>query len=218
MGEARIPKTLMRSFDVVPPDVHAALFLRHAHRPSIKPGTYGDEVPLSEQGVGDAQQLGAVLAPKGIGRIISSPMPRCVATGQAVARGAGLSMNVIEDARLGVPGPFVEDASIAGPHFLELGPMEVVRRQLNGPPLSGMRSNPEAVSLLMDLVPTASDGSVGLDVLVTHDSIIAAFVGYILETTPSDASWPLMLDGPIVWRTPGGLRVVLIGNVHEAAV
>ena len=141
------------------------------------------------------------------------PMEEVHRDGHTVAR-ASLNLDAIGDWRLGVPGPFVEDSSLAGPHFLELGPMEVVRRQLEGPPLSGMRSNSGGVSLLLELLPSSPGGESGLDVLVTHDSIIAAFDGYLLESVPNAATWPSMLDGPIIWRLASGLGIARIGQVQ----
>ena len=216
MSAPSIPPSLLRSIELVPPDVPAALLLRHAHRSPIKPGTYGDEVPLSQKGIRSAERLGEVLGQRQIGRLRASPVQRCVATAQALAKGARWTTDVVEDQRLGHPGPFVVDPSLAGPLFLELGPMEVVRRQIQDQSsLPGMRPTSEAVSLLLDLLLSDIGNSNTLDVLVTHDSVIAAFVGHVLQTAPTQAAWPAFMDGPLVWRSEDKISVAWMGSVQR---
>jgi broad specificity phosphatase PhoE len=216
MSNLSVPSSVLRSFEMVPPNVHVSLLLRHSHRRPIKFGSYGIEIPLTPRGVRVAEELGSVLGRRQAGRILASPVPRCVDTGMAVALGAGWSVDLVQDRRLGDPGPFVVDTSLAGPMFLELGSVEVARRQLVGPgPLPGMRPTQEGVLLLVDLIAEGPDYSNTLDVLVTHDAIIAVVVGYLLGVIPGASTWPKFLDGPFVWRSPGGLGVAWMGTVKE---
>jgi broad specificity phosphatase PhoE len=207
---------LVHGLSLVPAGVHPTILIRHAHRGPIEPGTFGDEVPLTEQGVREAEQLGEAFRPWGIRRIMSSPMERCVATARAILRGAGVVSEIPVDPALGVPGAFVEDSSLAGPQFLKLLPPEVMRRQLQGWKLPGMREPSDAISSLLGLVRDSGPGSGGLDLLVTHDSIIAGFIGHLLNIMPSDVSWPEMLEGPIFWPVPDGVNVVWRGLLYHA--
>ncbi len=94
--------------------------------------------------------------------------------------------------------------------------MEVVRRQLRGlETVPGMRPTSEGVSLLLEILLESSSSLNTLDVLVTHDSVIAAFVGHLLQIAPSDAMWPAFIDGPLVWRSSGGVGLAWMGRVQE---
>ena len=86
-------------------------------------------------GTGVSYSLGIAV----FGRAISSPMERCVATASAIMRGGGVVGEIPVTQAWGVPGAFVEDPTLTGPQFLALGPMEVIRRQLQGWELLGMR-------------------------------------------------------------------------------
>ena len=211
-----VPDTLLRNLALIPPDVHAALLLRHAHREEIEAGTYGTDVPLSAHGVGSAEALGASLGSRRIARLVSSPVGRCVDTAAAVARGAGDALSVTEDWRLGDPGPFVVDPDVAGPPFLDVGAAEVVRRQLCEPePPPGMRATGEGVRLLLDLALGDGGGPNTLDILVTHDAVIAAFLGHILPGADGAAPWPDFLEGALLWGTQHAFGMTWNGRLPK---
>ena len=206
-----VPESLLRSLEVIPRHKRVSLLLRHAHRPPIEPGTYGDEVELSDAGTHAAEELGEILSYRRPGRVAASPVKRNGVTAAAIVRGAGWEADVVEDSLLGLPGPFVVDPALAGPLFLEWGPLEVVKRQLSDRrALPGMRPTHEGVSLLWDLM-TGHDDNADLDIFVTHDSVIAAFAGYLLEQTPVEENWPQFLEGVFVWRDEGGSHLVSCG-------
>jgi hypothetical protein len=122
------------------------------------------------------------------------------------------------DWRLGDPGPFVVDSALAGPLFLHPGPAEVVRRQLQEPvPLPGMRPTEAGVSLLLDLMLETVAVPGTLDVFVTHDSVIAAVAGHLLQVIPDAAVWPRFLDGVFVWHREGTFGIAWQGTVQESS-
>ncbi len=65
-------------------------------RPYVLQGRNMD-LPLSETGRRQAEQLGRFLAQRNIARVVSSPMKRAVETAQAVAQPHGLTVEVCEE-------------------------------------------------------------------------------------------------------------------------
>jgi hypothetical protein len=125
-------------------------------------------------------------------------------------------MAPVSDGRLGAPGTFVVNPALAGPLFLKLGPGEVVRRQLTEPdPLPGMRSTSEGVSLILDLMLEHPSLTNGLDVFVTHDSLLGVVVGYLLEVSVDSTNLPGFLEGLFLWKSSNGLGVAWRGEICE---
>ena len=81
-----VPETLLHSFEIVPENTRVALLLRHAHRPPIEPGSYGDDVELSRSGIESSEELGQILSQRRVGRLVASPVSRCVTTDRECLR------------------------------------------------------------------------------------------------------------------------------------
>lgn len=186
----------------MPAQADAALMLRHAEREAIPPGTFGVDVPLTACGVASAERLGAMLSDLRLQvGVTTSPVPRCVATAQALLRGGGWPEAVAVDWRLGAPGPFVVDEAVSGALFLEIDILAIVQRQLTPvEPPAGMRATAEGIELLLGL--TANDlGRRGhLNIYVTHDAILAVLVAYLYGLSIDEVGWPGYLDGLLLWR------------------
>ena len=202
-----------KQLTALPAQADAALVLRHAERDPIPRGTFGADVALTPDGVASAERLGAALA--GIRPQVSataSPVPRCVATAQALLRGGGRPDDVALDWRLGDPGPFVVDAQLAGALFLEIGILEITRRQLSDTePPAGMRATSEGIDLLLALTTDNLRSGARLNICVTHDSILAVFVAYLYGLSIDEIGWPGYLDGLLLWRDGETLRFVWRG-------
>ena len=199
---------LADQLSAIPPNADVALVLRHAEREDIPPGTFGVDVPLTARGVASAERLGASLSSiRPRIEATASPVPRCLATGKAILRGGGRSEEVASDWRLGEPGPFVVDSKVAGSLFLKIGILEIVRRQLaDFDPPPGMRPTSEGVDLVLGLTANNLRSCGRLDVYVTHDSILAAVVGFLYRLPVDGVSWPGYLDGLLLWQHAGRLR------------
>ncbi len=134
--------------------------------------------------------------------VVSSPVPKCVQTAQALLRSTGSSVEVATDRRLGGPGAFVVDAEVAGPLFLELPIPEIAPRQLHdSASLPGMRPTSEGVEMLLDLVtlPLRNEGQ--LHVFVAHDIILSVFVASIFRSSLEETGWPGYLYRLLLWRS-----------------
>lgn len=172
-----------------------SLLVRHAERGAIPSGSFGDDVPLTTRGRTQARALGVALGSR-LGRVVTSPVPRCVETADGIIEGAANARSVETDVRLGAPGVWVVDARALGDVFLTEGPRAVVRRQLAGP-IAGLRDLRVGAGLLLDLVARGPTRDELVDVFVSHDAVIAPFLGYLLEATDTDSLWPDFIEG--VW-------------------
>ena len=199
--------SILERLSVIPADADVSLVIRHAEREDIPAGTFGHDVNLTADGVAAAERLGAALSAGRAVTAVSSPVPRCVQTADAILRGAGSLAAVATDRRLGDPGPFIVKPEIAGPIFLKLPIPEIARRQLqDAAPPPGMRQTAEGVEILLNLT-TDNLGEQGrLDVYVTHDVILSVLVASILRLPPDEAGWPGYLEGLLLWRSRGCLH------------
>ena len=186
----------------IPSQADVSLILRHAEREDIPPGTFGVDVPLTASGVTSAERLGTMLsATRSQVRATTSPVPRCESTARAILRGGDWPEEVVQDWRLGEPGPFVVDEEISGALFLQIGILEIVRHQLTHvePPV-GMRATSEGVDILLELAANDLRSGGRLNIYVTHDAILAVLVAHLYRLPVDDISWPGYLDGLLLWR------------------
>lgn len=192
--------SLLDRLERAPPGREVSIIMRHAERQPISAGSFGTDVPLTASGTAGAEQLGNLLSSRVLGSIVSSPVLRCANTAQAIVRGAGWAAEVGMDWRLGDPGPFVEDAELAGPPFLKEGIREIVQRQLaDEEAFPGMRPTREGVQLLLWLTTAKLGESGRLNIYVTHDAILAVIVGSLYKVSVDEFLWPDFLDGLVLW-------------------
>ena len=211
-----VQRTLALLADI-PDDAGVALVLRHAEREPISPGTYGNDVPLTERGTHSARRLGKVLSSRSSSAIITSPLPRCVQTAQAIIEGASWNGAAVADHRLGDPGPFVAAPKLSGRILLEIGPKAMAERQLTEKqPPPGMRAADQGVDLLLNLIrPHLADRGLA-SLFITHDLILAVLVGHLYGLKVGEFDWPDYLDAMIVWKQSGELCFRWRG-LHEAS-
>ena len=195
--------SILEQLSAIPANADAALVVRHAEREPIPAGTFGFDVPLTADGVAAAERLGAALATLREITVVSSPVPRCVQTAEAMLRGAhSPAATVATDRRLGDPGPFIADPEASGPLFLELPIPEIARRQLeDAAPLPGMRPTSEGVDILLNMTTKNLGESGRLNVYVTHDVILAVLAASLLRLPPDATGWPGYLERLLLWRT-----------------
>ena len=208
MNAPDLVASLLERLAAVPEGADVSLVIRHAEREEIPMGTFGHDVNLTTEGTRAAEQLGAALSEGRALRMLSSPVPRCVQTAQALLRGAGSSAVVKTDSRLGGPGAFVVDPETAGPLFLELPIPEVARRQLHDTSsLPGMRPTSEGVEMLLDLVTSPLGNEGKIHVFVTHDIILSVFAAALYGKCVDEIGWPDFLEGMLFWRSGDRLEL-----------
>lgn len=193
----------------IPAEADATLIIRHAEREEIPSGEFGVDVPLTARGAAEAELLGKMLrSARDRFAVVSSPVPRCVQTAEAVLRGGGCPTPVTPDRRLGDPGPFVVDTDVAGQLFLEFSIPELVRRQLHDPePPPGMRPTADGVGIILSLAASSLANLGRLSVYVTHDAILAVVVASLFRLPLEEVGWPDYLEGLLLWRSDRRLHL-----------
>jgi hypothetical protein len=111
---------------------------------------------------------------------MSAPVERCRDTAAAIARGAGWKPEVCAEEALS--HPFI------APAFDQLS-----RGEVNG-------TLPRQAHVTLDLLLDFGERPAGLDVSVTHDTILCVVVGCLFKAPVLGAFWPDYLEGVFAWR------------------
>lgn len=185
---------------MIPAAGEFVLFIRHGERAPLPKDDPFRDVDLTPKGYAAVARLAQALRER-IRWTAASPFLRCRVTAK------GLGHEPAQDARLGRHGPWVIDAAAAGREFAARGTEGVVRAQVAGVSLEGMRSAADAVPLLL----SAGLERVGLGsgVCVSHDAVLMPAMAWLFgEEATRDWLAPLggfavelRDDGPVaVWR------------------
>ena len=107
---------------------------------------------------------------------------------------------------LGNPGPYVEDEERAGETFLEAFPNNIVKMQVDNEILPGFRDTFMGSKMILTLLAEWEPPSI----FITHDVIIAAFLGYLNGKYPDIEEWIDYLDGFVF--CPGSKDSVILAE------
>lgn len=193
-----VPPSTLLMLDAAPLDRPVVVLLRHSARPPLPPGDEGFDIPITDDGVRIARELGAQLGPR-LRSLHSSPLLRCVQTAQCIAEGARASLAVRTDTLLGHPGVFVVHGG-AGRVWRQLGHDEVMAHLVGArdAELDGVADADAAARFLVQRM--LSETTPGIHVFVTHDSLVTATAARLLGIAFDRSAWPLYLDGAWFWR------------------
>lgn len=182
------------------PEGDFILFLRHGEREPFPPGDPFADVDLTPRGRAEVAQLAELVS----GRVrwtASSPARRCRQTARL------LGCEPEDDSRLGGHGPWVVNPGAAGREFLARGTEGVVRAQVAGLTLDGLRSAVEAVPLLLAAGLERAPRGSGL--CISHDAVLMPAMAWLFGAEAAD-EWlaplagfrvELRSDGPVAcWR------------------
>lgn len=184
---------------------HFVLFIRHGERAPLPPDEPYCDVDLTPAGYADVARLAATLR----GRIrwtAASPFLRCRVTAK------GLGYDPQDDTRLGRHGPWVVDADAAGREFVSRGTEGVVRAQVAGVPLPGIRSADVAVPLLLSA--GLDRARLGSGVCVSHDAVLMPAMAWLFGVD-AVAEWLAPLGGFAVELRAGGPVAVWRDREHR---
>lgn len=172
-----------------------SLVVRHSVRDPILGNKDVYLARLTPQGKAYARQFGRQLSNlKKLGRLISSPVSRCVDTAMAIAEGASYGQLVRVDDRLS--------------HTLMAPIWNSLPVCCNFEPLP-----PQLVVLLELLIPRpGKDGYV--DIFVTHDTVVGALAGYITGEPVKDEAIPVYLEGIFIWQDGKDIHFWWRGKSH----
>lgn len=183
------------------------LLLRHAERPEIPEGETGHDLPLTDAGVASARQLGRLLSSRLRG-LSTSPIRRCYETARALREGAGAEISILKDSDLGDPGVYVADSSLAWENWQSFGNAGVIQHLMSADfDLPGMNNAFEASRRLLCSMESRLCGDPGVDILITHDSVLTPFLGQLLGVCLPVDDWPKYLEGCFCWQSDCGTRL-----------
>ena len=197
-----VPTSLLGDLRQTPTDRPVTLMMRHSIRYPITDWATGDTVGLTPEGFEIAEQFGTVLGMlRQPGRLLSSPVGRCMDTAHSIVKGAGWMGTI--DVHPMLHHPFVE------PDWQLLE-----EKNHNG-------SVPQAILALLDLVNDNQHTEPVMDLLVTHDSVLGSMIGYLLGLPVfGEKHWPGFLEGIYFWKESGetvmvwrGQRFALAGDL-----
>lgn len=194
---------LLPSLARLPSDRPVVLFTRHSIREQAHNGFAGYDVPLTPEGVALAGAWGARLG-RPLHAVRSSPVGRCVATAQAMLAGAGQALPVLTDRHLVEPGCFVHDIMAVAPTFGRLGPVAFANLHFREP-VPGVHAPAAGAHRLLTFMRTQLGAPGSLSLLVSHDTILAAFIYTVLGVARIDEQhWPWMMEGAFLWFVGDG--------------
>lgn len=171
-----------------------ALLLRHAERDPFQKGSFGNHLPLNQQGKLSAFAFGEILQDLKIVKIYTSPVERCIQTAEYIRRGYGYQTEIIQTKALGAPGLYVSDEKLAGDYWLKYGNYEMYKHFTEGKYIPGLVSAEELKTSLTNFIVKNSQDE-GLTLFISHDLMIAMYHFCLDQTTYSKQNWIDFLEG-----------------------
>ncbi len=132
---------------------------------------------LSAKGLQDAYNFGLQLRRKNIqiDLIISSPIQRCIETGENIVRGYQNRIPIIESKLLGDPGVYIIEDQIAMKIFEKFELIEIINMQLSGEILDGFEHVNVASGKLLSYMQQQTNKVL----YISHDVIITTFICWL---------------------------------------
>lgn len=192
-----VPASTRAALASVGPDGSLALLLRHAARAPHPEDLPPEDAPLLPEGLLASRALGARIGARLVG-LYTSPVRRCVETATAVRAGAGLSLALVEDRRLGAPGAFVRDAALAGRTWRSLGHGAVMDALARGERLQGFEDPRVASASLLAWMEELARASPGITLLISHDAVVWPVAVFHHGWSADRRRWPSWLEG-VAW-------------------
>lgn len=204
---ARLHPALEQALPLLPGDRPIHLLTRHSVRELATNGFADYRLPLTEEGIKMARDWGTRM-PRPIAALHSSPVGRCLDTASLLYEGwAGTaSPPIAHESSLVEPGCFVEDLRLAGPQFFELGILGFINQYLSEG-MDGLLTLEDGVAKLVRYLHRREPPAGEMAIHVTHDTIIAAFLGGLLGWRGlNERDWPWMMEGLWLWFDDGALH------------
>lgn len=178
-------------------DSKLALIIRHADREQIPAGSFGNEILLNEKGINNSINFGRDLKQHKINCIYTSPVERCIQTGQYLKEGYEMELPSHTTKALGDPGLHIADDKLAGEFFLKHTFDEMYRRFMLGEAIPGV---PSAKDFEQKMTAFIKENTVenGLTIFITHDSLIAFYHYCLNRVVYTKENWVNYLSGIIL--------------------
>jgi len=194
-----------------------SILIRHSERNHIPDGIHDIITPINMQGEIIAAELGKKLRIFDTIKVISSPVGRCVQTGNAIMKGFGIQSKIYLSNLLGEPGPFVFDCDAAKKHFIKMTCKTVVETQIAGQPLAGIRLIKDGSELLRNwIISEIQKNKAGnLLVFISHDAILAPFIFQYTGEKFNHEHWIDYIDGVSFVERENQILLIRNGKEYE---
>ncbi len=203
----RIPPSILRGLVELPQGRAIAVLLRHSVREALPGGSAGYSLPITEDGIQLAQELGSLIG-KRLRSLHTSPLLRCVQTAEALNLGSNTNLHIVHDRLLGDPGVFVIDEQRAQLNWDRLGHEGVMQYLVaSDDVLPGMAQPESAARSLVYHILTIAGDAPGLHLFVTHDSLVTATAARLLGQQFGINDWPWYLEGAFFWLDQDNLYI-----------
>jgi broad specificity phosphatase PhoE len=197
------------------PGKNVAILMRHADRGRIISGVNEDE-PLNELGIKNSIEFGKKLRRYDSVKIFTSPIGRCIRTGEAILQGIEKNGHILQSNMLGEPGPFVFDKELAKGAFKEFSTRGVVKNQIARVEMAGIRPLEEGCELLRSLIESEININAknNLLIFITHDAIIVPFIHLYTGEMFDKEHWIAFSDGAIIMKDKENIQMNRNGKFY----
>lgn len=209
-----IPNHLLESLELLPGDWSPVLLIRHGERSNI-PQEGPDTVRLTEEGRRASCLLGSILGKRQPGKLICSPVERCVETLEKICEGASWDNHIEKEQFFSPSGPFITDLQAAVKEYQRIGGPALFNLQITqkSPP-PGMRSTAEGVADFLKRILSLQQEAGKIHIVVTHDAVITVVMGFLLQREFNDENWPHFLAGALFWDDRVHLHILWEGKKY----
>jgi len=201
---------LIESFNTLQTNEPCVFILRHAEKPIVNNMHADIANSLTEEGVVSSKELGGRLKkiyPR-VGIVRSSPIARCLETANNIFSAYSHNSSIVADADLGGDGAYVSDNQLAAQHFLEdPSRTDIFIRMQTGETFAGMRGVKDGTKLLLTKIIYDLENLATPGFYITHDCILALFVGTILNQIVDEKNWFQYLDGVCIKKIEGKVNL-----------
>ena len=188
--------------------VRCILQVRHAERPKMDPDdpTFGDNLPITEEGERSARKLGEMLSCFGGDvQFASSPLRRTRMTTELIAAGMGVaSPEIPVDDLIGNGSFFYADVAAVLDVFKPENFFNACFEYFRTGEQKGFRNLHAAADDLEGWLLARLERK--LFIATTHDCFIAAFLAAKAGIAFSRENWPRFLDGGALFIRPDGTK------------
>ena len=189
---------LIENFSTLQANESCIFILRHAEKPIINNMHLDIENSITEEGIKSSKKLGGILKslyPQ-IDIVRSSTIKRCLETANNMFSVYSDKVLIMSDAVLGGDGAYVSDNQLVAKHFLEdPSQTDIFIRMQKGETFLGMREVNTGTQLLLTKIIQDLENVTTPGFYITHDCILALFVGTIINQIIDEKNGFQYLDG-----------------------
>jgi len=190
-----------------------AIVIRHANRDAFPSGTPNINIPLNQDGLQAAIEVGKIINGSNPIQIITSPIRRCRETAARLMKGIGRDCNISDSSMLGKHGPYVIDSRKTS-LLMDEYKTEFVHHHIAGEFNSNVIFPPHAgtISFITWLQRKMNDMENGLQVFISHDLIVSTILYSLFGYNIRDNGLVNFLDGFICTYDENGLTISYAEN------